>query len=75
MNPRSRDERKIHFLCFKNNNKPAHLVGHSKSRPLDIYEFFKRTLKFDKKEVSVTGETEEEKNEAKKATDDADTNV
>ena len=40
------------ILCvFKNkikdNNKPAHWVCHSKLRPLEIDEFFKRTPNFD----------------------------
>ena len=61
---------RIHFLflqkkCFKDKNKPAHWVGHSKLRSLDIYDFFKRTPNFDEKEASVTGKTEEEKNTAK----------
>ena len=43
---------KIHFVglkknCFKDNNKPAHWVGNSKSIPLDIDELFKRTPKLD----------------------------
>ena len=52
--------------CFKDNNKPAHWVGHSKLISLDIDEFFKITPKFDEKEAIVTGTTEEEKNTAKK---------
>ena len=47
---------------FKDNNKTAHWVGHSKLGSLDIDEFFKITQKFDEKEASVTGKTEEEKN-------------
>ena len=43
--------------CFKDNNKPAQWVGHSKLRFLDIYEFFKRTPKFDENESSVTENT------------------
>ena len=46
---------------FKDNNKPAHWVGHSKLRPLNIDEFFKRTPKFNEKQASVTGNTEEGK--------------
>ena len=42
---------------------------------LDIDEFFKRTPKFDEKQASVTGNTEEDKNAAKKTTDDADVNA
>ena len=63
MNPRSRNERK-NPLCvssqksFKDNNKPAHWVGHSKLRSLDTYDFFKRTPKFDEKHASVAGNTE-----------------
>ena len=45
--------------CFKDNNKPAHGVGHSKLISLDIDEFFKRTPKFDENQASVTGNTEE----------------
>ena len=60
--------------CFKDNNKPAHWVGHSKLRPLDINEFFKRIPKIDEKQSSVTGNTEEEKNTAKNTTDYADKN-
>ena len=60
---------------IKDNNKPAHWVGHSKLRSLDIYELFKRTPDFDEKEASVTGKTEEEKNTAKNTTYDADTNA
>ena len=45
---------------IKDNNKPAHWVGCTKLRSLDINEFFKRTPKFDGKEDSVTGKTEEE---------------
>ena len=46
--------------CFKNNNTPEHLFGHSILGSLDIDEFFKRTPNFDKKQASVTGNTEEE---------------
>ena len=61
--------------CFKFNNKPAHWVGHSKLRSLDIDELFKRMSNFYEKDTSVTGKTEEEKSIAKKTTDDADTNA
>ena len=60
---------------FKDNNKPAHWVGLSKLVSLYIYEFFKRTPKFDEKESSVTGKKEEDKNTAKKTTCNADTNA
>ena len=71
---------KIHIVClkkscFKDNNKPAHWVGHSKLGSLDIDEFFKRTQKIDEKGASVTGKTEEEENASKKTTDYADTNA
>ena len=76
MNPRSHDEIKIHFACLqkiiKDNNKPAHWVDHSKLRSLDIDELFKRTPKVDGKQASVTGNTEEEENAAKKTTYYAD---
>ena len=52
--------------CFKDNNKPAHWVGHSKLIYLEINELFKRTLNFDEKEASVAGKTEEEKVQIKK---------
>ena len=61
--------------CFKYNNKPAHWVGQSKLRFLDIDELFKWTPKFDENQACVTGKTEEEKNTSKKTTDDADTNA
>ena len=48
---------------IKDNNKPAHWVGLSKLVSLYIYEFFKRTPKFDEKESSVTGKKEEEEDE------------
>ena len=52
---------RIHFAClqlfFKDNNKSAHWVCHSKLRSLDIDEFFKRTPNFDEKKASVTGKT------------------
>ena len=47
--------------CFKDNDKPAHRVGHTKLRSLDIYEFFKIKPKFVEKEASVTGNIEEDK--------------
>ena len=80
MNPRSNDERKIHFVClqkecFKDNNKPAHWVGHSKLRYIDIYEFIKSTPNFDEKQASETGNTEEEENAAKGIKDDAGENA
>ena len=58
---------KIHFVClqkkcFKDNNKHAHRVGHSKLRSLYIDEFFKITPNFDEKGDSVTWKKEEEKN-------------
>ena len=58
--------------CFKDNNKPAHWVGHSKIGSLEIDEFFKRTPKFDEKQASVTGNIKEEENAAKNTADDAD---
>ena len=61
--------------CFKDNNKRAHWVGHSKLRSLEIYEFFKRTPNFDEKEASVTWKTEKERNTAKNTTDDFDRNA
>ena len=62
MNPRSSDEKKIHFVCikkklFKDNNKPAHWVGHSQSISLDTDDFFKRAQKFDENQTIVTGNT------------------
>ena len=65
----------IKKTCFKDNNKPAHRVGNSKSRSLDIYKFFKRTHKYDEKEASVTGTAKEDNNTAEKTTYDADTNA
>ena len=41
--------------CFQDNNKPAHWVGPSKLRYLNIDQFFKITPNFDEKEASVTG--------------------
>ena len=40
---------------FKDNDKPAFWVGHSKFRSLYIDEFLYRTLKFDENQASVTG--------------------
>ena len=64
---------KIYIL--KDDNKPAHWVGHSKLRSLDIYEFFKRAPKFDEKQASVTGNTEKENNAAEKNTYDSNENA
>ena len=61
--------------CFKDNNKPAHWVGHSELISLNIYELCKRTPKFDEKQASVTGNTEEDKSAAKNTIDDADENA
>ena len=61
--------------CFKDNNKPAHWVGHSKLRSLEIYEFFKITPNFDEKEDSVTGKTEEDKNKDRQTSNDNDANA
>ena len=64
--------KKINFVCirikkcFKDNNKPANWVGHSKLGSLDIDELFIRTPNFYEKEASVTGKTEEDTNTAKK---------
>ena len=52
MNPNICNERKINFVClqkyilFKDNNKPAHWVGHSKLRSLEIDEFLKEHQTF-----------------------------
>ena len=62
-------------ICYKHNDEPAHWVGHSKLRSLDIDEFIKRTPKFDEDQASVTGNTEEEENPAGKTTDYADENA
>ena len=43
---------------FKDNNKPAHWVGHSKLKSLDKNDFFKRTPNIYEKEASVTGKSE-----------------
>ena len=59
---------------LKDNNKPAHWIGHSKLRSLDIDEYFKITPKFDENLAGVTRNIEEEENAAKKTTDDADEN-
>ena len=57
---------KIHFVSlqkeFKDNDKPAHWVGHSRLRSLDKDYFLKITPKFDENQASVTGNTEEEEN-------------
>ena len=50
---------------FKDNNKHAHWVVHSKLRSLYIYEFSKRTRKFDDNQDSVTGNVEEEEMQLK----------
>ena len=60
---------------FKDNNKPAHWVRHSKLISLEIDKFFKRTPSFDEKETSVTGKTEEEKNTDKKTSNYDDANA
>ena len=44
-------------ICFQDNDKPAHWVGHSKLRFLYIDDFFKITPKFDENQASVTGNT------------------
>ena len=59
----------------KDNDKPAHWVGHSKLRSLDIYEFFKTIPKFDENQASVTWNTQEEENSSDNNTDDADENA
>ena len=70
---------KIHFVClqffFKDNDKPAHWVGHSKLGSLDIYDSFKRTPNFDENQASVTGNTEEEENSTEDTNDDPDENT
>ena len=60
---------------IKGNYKPAHWVGHSKLRSLDIDDFFKITQKFDENQASVTGNTEEENVLAEETNDDADENA
>ena len=60
--------------CFKDNVKPENWFGHLKLISLYIDEFFKITPKFDKKQGSVTGNTEEEENAAENTTDDSDKN-
>ena len=52
--------------CFKDNNKPAHWVGHSKLISPKIDEFFQRTIIFDENQASETGKTEKDKNADKK---------
>ena len=59
---------------FKDNDKPAHWVGHSKLRSLDIDELFKIKQKFDENQASVTGNIEGEGDAAEKTNDDADEN-
>ena len=49
---------------IKDNNIPAHWVGHLKFISLDIDEFFKRTPNVDEKEAIVTGKTEKKTNAA-----------
>ena len=72
---------KIYIVCLptikfeKDNNKHAHWVGNQKLRSLDIYDLSKRTPKFDKKDASVIGNTEEEKNSAKNTTYNAHKNA
>ena len=44
---------------FKDNDKPAHWVGHSKLRSLYINGFFKTKPKFYENQASVTGNTKE----------------
>ena len=62
VNPRIRDENKNQFcvssifFCFKDNFKPAHWVGPSKLRPLDINHFLKITIFLMK--TRLTGNTE-----------------
>ena len=52
--------------CFKDNNKPAHWVGRSKLRYLELDEFIKITPNFYEKEPNITGKTGEDKNPDKK---------
>ena len=59
-------------ISSKDNNEPAHWIGTSKLRSLDIDDFFKRTQKFDEKQASVTENTTEEENVAEETNDDAD---
>ena len=47
-------------IYFKDNNKPAHWVGHSELKSLDMNDLFNRTPQFYENQVSVTGNTEEE---------------
>ena len=61
--------------CFKDNNKTAHWVGYSKLRFLDIDDLFKRTLHFDEKEASLTGNIKEEEHTVKNTTDGARKNA
>ena len=69
----------INFLCLpkqslKDNDKPAHWVTHSKLGSSDIDELFTKAPKLDKYQGSVTGNTEEEYNEAENTPYDADEN-
>ena len=43
--------------CYKDNNKPAYWVGHSKLISLYIDELFKRTTRFDEKEAGIIRKT------------------
>ena len=45
------------YIYFKDNVKPAHWVGHSQLRFLDIYDFLKRTPGVDEKQAIVTVNT------------------
>ena len=67
-------QEKMTLICFKDNNKPANLVGHSTLRSIDMYYFFKITQTFDEKQANITWKTEEDKNTAKTPIYDADTN-
>ena len=77
-------------MCFEDNVKPAHWVGHSQGISLDTDDLFKVTPNFDGKQAIVTGNTlklsvyrgeknpillqEEEENLAEETNDDADVN-
>ena len=65
----------LNKIGFKDNDKPAHWVSHSKLGSLDIYELFKITPNFDENQDIVTGNIEEEENAAENTTDDADENA
>ena len=54
------------FIKKKDNNTPAHWVGHSKLWSLYIYYFFEITPNFYEKEPNITGKTGEDKNPDKK---------